>query len=74
MNFAFRMRWLTLDIARVVTTGTGLRIPIDQGDEIGFADLTPGADMAPAVGPTLQQLKFMRSRYRALGAYRAERL
>ena len=44
-EFSFQgMRWLTLDIARVVTTGTWVANPdLTKVDEIGFADLTPGS-------------------------------
>lgn len=44
-EFSFQgMRWLTLDIARVVTTGTWVANPdLTKIDEIGFADLTPGS-------------------------------
>ncbi|HLQ78802.1 MAG TPA: hypothetical protein VK210_15705 [Terriglobia bacterium] len=44
-EFSFSgMRWLTLDIARVVTTGTWVANPdLSKVDEIGFADLTPGS-------------------------------
>jgi hypothetical protein len=44
-EFSFSgMRWLTLDIARVVTTGTWVANPdLTKVDEIGFADLTPGS-------------------------------
>ena len=38
------MRWLNLDIARVVTTGTWVANPdLSKVDEIGFVDLTPGS-------------------------------
>ena len=44
-DFSFSgMRWLTLDITRVVTTGTWVANPdLTKIDEIGFADLTPGS-------------------------------
>jgi len=44
-EFSFQgMRWLTLDIARVVTTGTWVANPdLTKIDEIGFADLMPGS-------------------------------
>ena len=44
-EFSFQgMRWLTLDIARVVTTGTWVANPdLTKVDEIGFADLMPGS-------------------------------
>jgi len=44
-EFSFSgMRWLTLDIARVVTTGTWVANPdLTKIDEIGFADLMPGS-------------------------------
>jgi hypothetical protein len=43
-EFSFSgMRWLTLDIARVVTTGNWIANPdLTKVDEIGFADLMPG--------------------------------
>jgi hypothetical protein len=38
------VRWLPLDIARVVTTGQSFAHPdLSKVDEIGFADLTPGS-------------------------------
>jgi hypothetical protein len=38
------LRWLKLDIARVVTTGTFLdKVDLSKVDEIGFADLMPGS-------------------------------
>jgi len=38
------VRWLTLDIARVVTRGTWVEKPdLTRVDEVGFADLTPGS-------------------------------
>jgi hypothetical protein len=41
-------RWLKLDIARVVTTGTFLpSVDLTKVDEIGFADLMPGSGHGP---------------------------
>ena len=38
------VRWLALDITRVVTRGTWVEKPdLSRVDEIGFADLTPGS-------------------------------
>ena len=38
------VRWLTLDIARIVTRGTWVEKPdLTRVDEVGFADLTPGS-------------------------------
>lgn len=38
------MRWLTLDITRLVTTGTWVANPdLTKVDEIGFVDLAPGS-------------------------------
>ena len=38
------IRWLNLDISRVVTRGTWVEKPdLSRVDEIGFADLTPGS-------------------------------
>jgi len=42
------LRWMKLDIARVVTTGTLLpSVDLTQVDEIGFADLMPGSGHGP---------------------------
>ena len=42
------LRWLKLDIARVVTTGTFLdKVDLTKVDEIGFADLMPGSGHGP---------------------------
>jgi hypothetical protein len=42
------LRWLKLDIARVVTTGTFLdKVDLSKVDEIGFADLMPGSGHGP---------------------------
>jgi len=48
-EFSFQgMRWLTLDIARVVTTGNWVANPdLTKIDEIGFADLMPGTGHGP---------------------------
>ena len=38
------LRWLVLDISRVVTRGTWVNKPdLSRVDEVGFADLTPGS-------------------------------
>ena len=38
------VRWLTLDITRIVTRGTWVEKPdLTRVDEVGFADLTPGS-------------------------------
>ena len=44
-EFSFSgMRWLNLDIMRVVTTGNWVANPdLSKVDEIGFVDLTPGS-------------------------------
>jgi len=44
-EFSFSgMKWLTLDIANVVTKGTWVNNPdLSKVDEIGFADLMPGS-------------------------------
>ncbi len=42
------LRWLKLDPARVVTTGTLLEhVDLSRVDAIGFADLTPGSGHGP---------------------------
>jgi hypothetical protein len=42
------LRWLKLDIARVVTLGTLVdRLDLSKVDEIGFADLMPGSGHGP---------------------------
>lgn len=42
------LRWLKLDIARVVTVGTFLdKVDLSKIDEIGFADLMPGSGHGP---------------------------
>jgi hypothetical protein len=46
-NFA-DVRWLKLDIARVVTQGNFLdKVDLSKVDEIGFADLMPGSGHGP---------------------------
>jgi hypothetical protein len=43
VNFS-ELRWLKLDIERVVTTGNYINNPdLSKVDEIGFADLMPGS-------------------------------
>ncbi len=41
------VRWLKLDIARVVTTGNFVTIDLSKVDEIGFADLMPSSGHGP---------------------------
>jgi hypothetical protein len=42
------LRWLKLDIARVVTTGNFIeKVDLSRVDEIGFADLMPGSGHGP---------------------------
>jgi hypothetical protein len=42
------LRWLKLDIARVVTTGNFVpNVDLSKVDEIGFADLMPGSGHGP---------------------------
>ena len=42
------LRWLKLDIARVVTTGNFVdKVDLSKVDEIGFADLMPGSGHGP---------------------------
>ena len=42
------LRWVKLDIARVVTVGTFLdKVDLTKVDEIGFADLMPGSGHGP---------------------------
>jgi len=42
------LRWLKLDIARVVAVGTWLEHPdLSKVDEVGFADLMPGSGHGP---------------------------
>jgi hypothetical protein len=42
------VRWMKLDIARVVTTGTWVDHPdLRKVDEVGFADLMPGSGHGP---------------------------
>jgi hypothetical protein len=42
------VRWLRLDVERVVTTGNIVERPdLSKVDEIGFADLTPGSGHGP---------------------------
>ena len=47
-EFAIRsVRWLPLDISRVVTVGKSWTTPdLSRVDEIGFADLVPGSGRA----------------------------
>ena len=42
------VRWLKLDIARVVTVGNPVEHPnLTKVDEVGFADLMPGSGHGP---------------------------
>ena len=42
------LRWLKLDVARVVTTGNFVeKVDLSRVDEIGFADLMPGSGHGP---------------------------
>src|SRR5262249_35078558 len=42
------VRWLKLDIDRVVTVGNGIEHPnLAKVDEVGFADLMPGSGHGP---------------------------
>jgi hypothetical protein len=42
------LHWLTLDITRVVTTGTVLdKVDLSKVDEVGFADLMPSSGHGP---------------------------
>jgi len=42
------LRWLKLDIARVVTVGTFVeKVDLSKVDEIGFADLMPSSGHGP---------------------------
>jgi hypothetical protein len=42
------VRWLTLDIDRLVTTGNWVEKPnLSRVDEVGFVDLMPGSGHGP---------------------------
>ncbi len=42
------VRWLELDVARVVTVGNWVERPdLRKVDEVGFADLLPGSGHGP---------------------------
>ncbi len=52
------LRWLKLDIERVVTTGTLLdKVDLSRVDEIGFADLTPGSGHGPGGWSDVAQIE-----------------
>ena len=52
------LRWLKLDIARVVTVGTFLdKVDLSKVDEIGFADLMPGSGHGPGGWSDVAQLE-----------------
>jgi hypothetical protein len=52
------LRWLKLDIARVMTTGIILdKIDLSKVDEIGFADLVPGSGHGPGGWSDVAQIE-----------------
>ena len=52
------LRWLKLDIARVVTTGTLLdKVDLTKVEEIGFADLMPGSGHGPGGWSDVAQIE-----------------
>jgi hypothetical protein len=52
------LRWLKLDIARVVTTGTFVdKVDLAKVDEIGFADLMPSSGHGPGGWADVAQLE-----------------
>jgi hypothetical protein len=52
------LRWLKLDIARVVTTGTFLdKVDLTKVDEIGFADLMPSSGHGPGGWADVAQIE-----------------
>ena len=52
------LRWLKLDIERVVTTGTLVdKLDLSKVDEIGFADLTPGSGHGPGGWSDVAQIE-----------------
>jgi len=52
------LRWLRLDIARVVTTGNVLdKVDLTKVDEIGFADLMPGSGHGPGGWSDVAQIE-----------------
>lgn len=52
------LRWLKLDITRVVTTGTLLdKVDLSKVEEIGFADLMPGSGHGPGGWSDVAQIE-----------------
>jgi len=52
------LRWMKLDIARVVATGGLLeKVDLSQVDEIGFADLMPGSGHGPGGWADVAQIE-----------------
>ncbi|MFO1502699.1 MAG: hypothetical protein U1F39_02660 [Steroidobacteraceae bacterium] len=52
------VRWMKLDIARVVTTGLVLdKVDLSRVDEIGFADLVPGSGHGPGGWSDVAQIE-----------------
>jgi hypothetical protein len=52
------LRWLKLDMARVVTTGTLLdKVDLAKVEEIGFADLMPGSGHGPGGWSDVAQIE-----------------
>jgi hypothetical protein len=52
------VRWLKLDIARVVTTGNVVeKVDLSKVDEIGFADLIPGSGHGPGGWSDVAQIE-----------------
>jgi hypothetical protein len=52
------VRWMKLDIARVVTTGNLLeKVDLSKVDEIGFADLMPGSGHGPGGWVDIAQIE-----------------
>ncbi|HEV7633354.1 MAG TPA: hypothetical protein VGO41_10230, partial [Steroidobacteraceae bacterium] len=52
------LRWLKLDIDRVVTTGLLVdKLDLSKVDEIGFADLTPSSGHGPGGWSDVAQIE-----------------
>jgi len=52
------LRWMKLDIARVVTTGALLdKVDLTRVEEIGFADLMPGSGHGPGGWSDVAQIE-----------------
>jgi hypothetical protein len=52
------LRWLRLDIARIVTVGVPLdKVDLTKVDEIGFADLMPSSGHGPGGWADVAQLE-----------------